>query len=447
MKKQFKIITALMTAGVLMLGLAGCFSEGGTGRSPYEVATDLGEAKTEGEWLSEIIDGETMLHRLYTEAKADGYEGSFVDFMKEIGYGDTSAVATNRALMSSVMVVSRFDRIKNDALFGGSTEQYTSMGSGVIYSIDREAGDAYVITNYHVVYSASSLGKETTPHISDALTLYLYGGVISGRKIEATYVGGAMQYDVAVLKVENSEVLKKSAAVAITVGDSDAVTVGEKVFAVGNPEGEGFSVTSGVISVDAENIDVRLADNSGTASMLEMRTDVPINHGNSGGGLFNAEGKLVGIVNARSERTGVVDFGYAIPSNLVISVAQNIIDNSKTNTSRGALRATLGVTMEVTDSKGVFDEKTGKAYTMQTIMVKDIEMGSAAFGKLREGDVFYSIKVGNGKEKIITRMYMLTPPLFDVRKGDKVEIVVARGEEIVTVVIEYNNNSDFTLYA
>lgn len=446
MRKQIKIFTAFLTAGVLMLGLAGCFFDEKTERTPYEVATELGEVGSEGEWLSQVIDGETMLHRLYTEAKADGYEGSFVDFMKEIGYGDTSAVATNRALMSAVTVVCRFDRQKSDSLFGSSTEQYTSMGSGVIYSLDRDAGDAYIITNYHVVYSASSLGKEITAHISDSISLYLYGGIISGRQIEATYVGGAMQYDIAVLKVEGNEVLKNSAAMAVTVGDSDALTVGEKVYAVGNPEGEGFSVTSGVVSVDAENIDVKLADNSGTASMLEIRTDVPINHGNSGGGLFNAEGKLVGIVNARSERTGVQGFGYAIPCNLAISVARNVIDNSKTNNSKGALRATLGVTMEVSDSKGVFDEETGKAYTMQTVKVADVAVGSAAFGKLREGDVFYSIKVGNGKEKIITRMFMLTPPLFDVRKGDKVEIVVARGEETVTVVIEYNNNSDFTLY-
>ena len=405
MRKQFKIITAVVTAGALMLALAGCFfDEKKTGRTPYEVATELGEAKTEGEWLSEVIDGETMLHRLYKEAKADGYEGSFVDFIKEIGYGDHSAAATNRALRSSVMVVNKFERTKGETLFGGSTESYTSMGSGIIYSLDREAGDAYVVTNYHVVYSAASSGKESTPHISDSITLYLYGGVISSGKIAASYVGGAMQYDIAVLKVEGSEVLKNSSALAVTAGDSDAITVGERVYAVGNPEGEGFSVTSGVISVDAENIDVKLADNSATVSMLEIRSDVAINHGNSGGGLFDAEGKLVGIVNARSERTGVENFGYAIPSNLALSVAQNVIDNSKSNNSKGALRARLGVTMEVSGSKGVFDEKTGKAYVMQTVSVVDVVAGSPAFGKLQEGDVFYSIKVGNGKEKIITRM-------------------------------------------
>ncbi len=442
MRKYGKVFTAFILSGALIMSLTACST--GSSRNPYEVARELGYDGTQGSWMSQNVGSSTEIEKLYEAAKADGYAGSFVDFLKEIGYTTNYAPGVNEALMSSVMVVSNFERLK-EGLFGNSTEEYSSVGAGVIYSLDKEKGNAYVITNYHVLYSSSSLGRETIAHMSDNIDLYLYGGVVKGRAVEASYVGGAMEYDIAVLKVENSTLLKESPACAITAADSDAVVLGETVYAVGNPNAEGFSVSSGVVSVDVEYIDVKLADDSGTTSMLEMRTDAPINHGNSGGGLFNREGKLVGIVNARSEKSGVENFGYAIPSNLALAVAQNIIDNSLINKSKGALRAMLGVTVQVVDSQGVYDKELNKAYVMQSVAVQEVSLSGAAQGKLRKGDVLYSIQIGDGKQRIITRMHMLTNALFDVRKGDVVKVTVARGTETVTVEITFDQNVDFTL--
>lgn len=443
MRKYGKIFAAFILSGVLLVSLTACGL--GKSRNPYEVAKDLGYDGTQGSWMSQNVGSGTEIRNLYEAAKADGYTGSFVDFLKEIGYTAKSAPGVNASLMSSVMVVSNFERVK-DGLFGNSTEAYSSVGAGVIYSLDKEKGNAYIITNYHVLYSGSSLGRETIPHMSDDIDLYLYGGTVKERAVDASYVGGAMEYDIAVLKVENSNVLRDSPACAVTAADSDTVTLGETVYAVGNPNAEGFSVSSGVISVDVEYIDVKLADDSGTTSMLEMRTDAPINHGNSGGGLFNSEGMLVGIVNARSEKTGVENFGYAIPSNLALAIAQNIIDNSLINKSKGAFRAVLGVTVHVADSQGVYDKELNRAYVMQSVAVQEVSLSGAAQGKLRKGDVLYSIQVGNGRERIITRTHMLTNALFDVRKGDVVKIIVSRGMETVTVEITFDQDADFTLY-
>ena len=453
MKKRYvKIVTAVSLLSAFALTLTSCTLGFGNfvTRNPYEVATDLGYTDSIGAWLAGNTAPSTEARRMYEEAKADGYEGSYVDFLKETGYSSDETGSVNRALMSTVSVVCQFEmNAKTEiggSLFDNGTQGYVSMGSGVIYSLDRANGSAYIVTNYHVVYSNYSLGKESIAHISDDITLYLYGGEITGREISASFVGGTMEYDIAVLRVENSEVLKESSAMAIAAADSNALTVGDRVYAIGNADAEGMTVTSGVISVDAEHIDIELADGKTTASMLVLRTDAPINHGNSGGGLYDASGRLVGIVNARSEADGVLGFGYAIPVNLALSVAQNIIDNSKLNDSKGAMRAMLGISVQVADTQSVFDEETDRAYVMETVTVVEVNYGGAAYGKLKSGDVLYSVQIGDGKPQKITRMFMLTNVLFNVRKGDTVKIVVAREDETVTVEIVYDSNSMFTLY-
>lgn len=444
LKKWIAIPAALIMAGGLVLVAPACGGGNSLRRNPYSVATGLGYEETIGKFMAETQGSSTESYRLYEDAKKDGYSGSFVDFLKELGSASDPVTATNRALMSTVMVVCNFER-NSSSIFGQNSEAYSAMGGGIIYSLDREKGDALVLTNYHVIYNEASKGT-TKSKVCEDIDLYLYGGVTSERKIDATYVGGAMQYDIAVLKIEGSEELKNSSCVAATIGNSDAVSVGEKVYAIGNPDASGFSVTSGVVSVDAEYIDIDLADGSASVSMLEIRTDAPINHGNSGGGLYNERGELVGIVNARSERSGVEHFGYAIPVNLAIAVGQNIIDNSRVNSSQGALRAMLGITVSTTDKQGVFDEDAGRAYILETVTVQDVSLGTVSFGKLHKGDVLYSVKIGDGPERIITRQHILTTALFDVRKGDTVKLTVSRGEETVTLEFEFADDKYFNIY-
>ena len=134
----------------------------------------------------------------------DGYE-SVID-----GYESVISAASAKGLRSAVSIVCNF---KATVQQGGwrpgygstTTKEYSSAGSGVIYQLDKNEGDAFIITNYHVVYDASS-NRENG--ISDDISVYLYGSATEERAIKATYVGGSIYYDIAVLRVEDSELLK-----------------------------------------------------------------------------------------------------------------------------------------------------------------------------------------------------------------------------------------------
>ncbi len=439
-------------ASVMLFGLCACTQNHTT---VYEVATQLGYEGDETGWIAGLTGSATEARKMYDEAVSDGYAGTYVDFLKEIGYsGQTDHTASvANALMSVVSIRCAFTVETTSG--GGFGRPFTktestvySAGSGVIYYLDKQAGDAYIVTNYHVVYEPTSKGNEATAHISDNIEVYLYGALYGSETsaIAATYIGGTMEYDIAVLRVQNSALLKESYSVPLKAVDSDAILAGERVYAVGNAEGKGISVTEGVVSVDAEYITMTQPDKSSAVSRLVIRTDAPVNHGNSGGGLFNADGKLIGVVNARSEETDVVAFGYAIPSNLALAVVQNIIDNSAVNDSKGALRAMLGVTVQITDSKSVFHEDTQRAYITETVAIKDVNFGSAAYGKLKAGDVIYSLRINDGTEKVVTRMHMLGNTLFNVRKGDTVKITLSRDGKTETVSLVFDQDSYFTVY-
>lgn len=457
-KKKTALLLSAALAGVMTISLCACdLFEGDPvfdNKTPYEIATEQGYDGSPESYLASVIGvgsgGDSQVRIAYEEAKKEGYTGTFLDFLQtylSLSVNDSANI--NRALTSVVSIRCGFQESLGGYRPSSNTQSVTSAGSGVIYSLEKENGNAYVITNYHVVYNADSVGTETTAHVSDNISLYLYGGELSSGAIRATYLGGAMNYDIAVLKVEGSEVLKQSSARAVVSANSDAVTVGEAAYAIGNPEGEGISVSGGIVSVDAEYIEIKSSDESTTLTMLEMRTDAPVNHGNSGGGLFDKDGKLVGIVNARSEETGVTAFGYAIPANLALSIAQNIIDNAPSG-SRGALRATLGITVMTADSSSVYDATAQKTYIMETVTVQGVQSGAAA-SSLKAGDVFYSVKVTSHNDnervnKVITRRHQIYSILFNMRLGDTLEITVSRGDELVTEKVVYSESSQFTLF-
>ena len=211
-----------------------------------------------------------------------------------------NVLAATKALLSAVTVTCRFEKLTT----AGIKEGY-STGSGVIFKLDKANGDAYVITNHHVVYDETS---NTKNRISPDINLFLYGQEYADYKIPATYVGGSMQYDLAVLKVSASQVLMKSNAIAAEFADSDSVSVLDLAIAIGNPEGETLSATVGYVNVDSEEIDnpaiEKTQNSSGNTlnTLRVMRIDAAVNHGNSGGGLFNEKGQLIGIVNAKIVR-------------------------------------------------------------------------------------------------------------------------------------------------
>lgn len=178
--------------------------------------------------------------------------------------------------------------------------QYVSdgAGSGVIIS-----KDGYVITNNHVIFNSNS------NKVADSITVRLS----SGKEYSARLVGRDADADIALLKVEADDL---SPAV---VGDSSKLKVGETVVAVGNPLGElGGTVTCGIISATNRKISV----DSNKMNLIQI--DAAVNPGNSGGGMFNMKGELVGIVNAKSSGSDIDGLGFAIPVNDAISVVEEL---------------------------------------------------------------------------------------------------------------------------
>ena len=186
-----------------------------------------------------------------------------------------------------------------------------SAGSGFVLS-----KDGYILTNYHVVKGAETV----------TVTLY------SGDEMDAKYIGGEEDYDIAVIKVEAEDLQP------VTLGDSSTLNVGDHVLAVGNPLGElTFSMSGGMVSCVDRAINV-----DGTPFNM-IQTDTSINPGNSGGPLFNQYGEVVGIVSAKyassSNGDAVEGLGFAIPMNDVFSMVKDIMTNGYVTN-----RAYLGIT-------------------------------------------------------------------------------------------------------
>ncbi|MDD8048000.1 MAG: trypsin-like peptidase domain-containing protein [Thomasclavelia sp.] len=212
----------------------------------------------------------------------------------------------------SVVAITTENVTTNNYWYGNQVE--SGAGSGVVIS-----EDGYIITCAHVVSSANSIKVETS----------------DGKEYTAKLVGSDTSQDIAVIKIE------ASGLTAATIADSDKVIQGEESFAVGNPEGNfSGSITSGIVSALNRSITVSLDDDSdsqqsnpyssyqsssNTVTLTVLQTDAAVSPGNSGGGLFNADGELIGIVNAKSSDTDSEGLGFAIPSNTAIKIAKEIM--------------------------------------------------------------------------------------------------------------------------
>lgn len=395
--KKFKTAIAALLVCVCFFVFAACTGE--QGKSAYEVAVENGYTGTETEWL-ESLKGE----------KGDASDD---------GMNDVAA----RSLLSTVSI---------NAVFGSGT----SLGSGVIVELDKENGDAYIVTNYHVVYyqPTNAWGQSVgTGSVSDDIRLYLYGQEYTDYAISAEYIGGSLEQDIAVLKVTGSDVLKNSSATAATA-DISQLYAGESVVAVGNPSGAGLSVTKGIVSVDSEEIEITLADNSTTGTLRVIRVDAAINSGNSGGGLYDTEGNLVGIVNAKIESASIENMAYAIPASVACGIADNIIKQYESGVSApvSVNKAEIGVQTEITFSKAVYDADAQATRIVQTVAVAGVTTNGSASGHLRVGDELISITF-EGKEYALDRSYKLSDFLYYYSQGDTLTLKVSRGGKDVTV--------------
>ena len=390
--------------------------------SCYLLAQDPIDYLTKEE-VQQMID-----NGMYGEITVEGGD----NYNVTINNADRDNVSAAKAILSSVSIKCVF---KTTSYGLSASREKVSAGSGVIYKIDKNKGDAYVITNYHVVYHNQS---NTENGISKDISLYLYGQESAEYAIPATYIGGSMNYDIAVLKVTGSKVLAESNAVPIEIADSDEVAVLDRAIAVGNPEDLGLSATLGYINVDSEYITMEGADGATTIQIRVMRTDTSVNSGNSGGGLFNSNGELIGIVNAKLTQSD--NMSYAIPSNFVKYVADNIIHYCDGTEYEGVYRCYLGITVSASKKYTEYDKETGVVHKREQISVDTVDKNGLANGLIEVGDIINSITV-DGVTYDVDRMHIVTDTMLNARVGSKVTVNVTRDGKKIDVAINITKDS------
>jgi len=383
---------------------------------------------------------EITVNDLYQAALEAGFTGSMLDFIDtyvDVTVTNDYTKAVQKGLRSSVSVRALFRRVEIiNPIFGiprETTVEYGSAGSGVIYKLDKSSGTAYIITNHHVVYDSNS---NTSNKISDEIYISLYGLEQPSNQIRATYVGGSETYDIAVLKVTQSEIIKNSMAGKISYVNSDNLQAGDVAIAIGNPENNGISTTQGIISLESEYIEMANSNNTDSITYRVMRVDTGINSGNSGGGLFNANGDLIGIVNAKMVDTSIESIGYAIPSNIVINVSDNIIYHSDNKANEKVKKAFLGITMKVDETIVSYNENVDRIVIKESVKVDSINVGSLASLYFEVNDEIVSITL-KGVTYQINRLYQISDLLLKVRSNDTVTFTVNRNSVITDLEIKF----------
>lgn len=378
-------------------------------------------------------DTEITLDEIYQKWLEENPNGDYSTFVKEVLSGEGSvgnAYVVNKALLSSLKVYTEFTRTV--ALSAYKSENTIEMGAGsaVIYKITDEY--TYFITNYHVIYNknqnkdskiatkitcylygSESVPEETKETTEDGYQIYDYGF----GAIDCEYVGGSATADIALLKTK-TETIKAINSDIKEVKFASDYHVGETAIAIGNPDDDGISVTQGIISVDNEFIS--LSVDGVSRSYRSMRIDTPLYPGNSGGGLFNVYGELIGITNAGN--TSDQNINYAVPLDIVKPVIENIYHYANGFVNK----ITLGVTVQKGDSMYVYDETTGYGKVVSDVNVIEVAENSiASYLGLKVDDKILAFKV-NTNEYELEQFFNLGDFLYGVRAGDVISFKCLR---------------------
>lgn len=445
MKKRFSLIALTVIILITIIALASCVNAP-TGSSAYEIAVRNGFTGSESEWL-ESLKGMSA----YETAVKNGFVGSESEWLASLtnntvensysftANGNNVAAAASVGLKSIVSVYCKH-YVLTTSFFGQTQRRETeSAGSGVIYKLAND-GSVYIITNHHVVYENSS---EESDKISKDIRVYLYGMEGDSQyAIPATYIGGSLNYDIAVLKVSGNNIIKTAASqgriAEVMFADSNAIRVGETAIAIGNPEAGGISVTCGIVSVDSEYITMTAVDERTRIQLRVIRTDAAVNGGNSGGGLFDDTGKLIGVVNAKVSDTQVENIAYAIPCNVAKAIADNIIYYNQEQGKNSVMRVLIGITLKSNIFTTVID-KDGYLVKREQVTVESINTDSIVKDVLQINDVLNSIEIGDKVTKI-ERRHQLIDAMLDARVGEKITLHFTRNgvEDSATITITSN---------
>ncbi len=379
----------------------------------------------------------------------------FLDLFLNFDLLTDNSNSINSCLRSAVKVFAEFPMTtyvnKGHGLFDYQEIKYVELveGSGIVYDTTSSPDYIYFVTNYHVVYES---GTTENNKISGAIHIYLYGsesepdvnnsnsGYVTEYgydeyAIECDYVGGSLASDIAVLKALKTDVYAvNDGVVPVEFADVDEygsyLTVGETCFTIGNSEGMGLSVTQGIISVDSETIQLNIAGEY--LNYRSIRIDTAVYSGNSGGGLFNKYGKLIGIVNAGNTSDEAIN--YAVPLSIAKGTADNIIYFSL-NPVNGKFKSCAytptidNMTLSSKNSKYVYDDTTKTGRIEEDVVVSYVTAnGFQAELGIESGDIIRAITV-NAKTTNIIRSYQILELNLTLRPGDMISYTYERVNE------------------
>ena len=307
---------------------------------------------------------------------------------------------------TTVMQSNNYDSIY-DYYFGGgdgnskgSTYEQQAAGSGII--VDQTDSELLIVTNNHVIEDADSLKIQ-------------FDGMSSDKAVDGYIKGTDSTKDVAVVAVKLKDIPKATLNTIkkATLGDSDKVSVGEGVVAIGFALGYGQSVTTGIVSAKDREANIE------NKTMKLLQTDAAINPGNSGGALFNMKGEVIGINSAKYASDEVEGMGFAIP----MSKAQSIIENLMNQETRDKLTSNYGF-LNIT-GQDVSSEEAEKYNVPEGVYVSGTtDGGAAANAGIQRGDII--TKLGN---TTITTISQLKEELQYYKAGETVEVTIQRNSD------------------
>lgn len=315
---------------------------------------------------------------------------------KEVTVTDTGIADAVEKLYDAVVVVGSY----KDGILSSS-------GTGFVY--DEDDKYAYILTNSHVIDSATSIKvKFTNDNIEDV-----------------ELVGNDSYSDIAVLKIDKDKVIKIA-----EIGTNENLRVGDTVFAIGAPLDNEYSwtVTRGILSGKDRLVDVSVSS-TGNADwvMSVLQTDAAINSGNSGGPLANSNGEVIGITNMKLVSDGVEGMGFAIPIEDAVNYAGQLRENGKIE------RPFLGISMlDSSDTYNLARYRISLDANIEGAVVIETQDGSpASDAKLQMGDVITKIE-----DYEVTSVARLKYYLYKYAPGDKVKITYVRNGKTTTATIK-----------
>lgn len=308
------------------------------------------------------------------------------------------SVRVEGTAVQSQNIPEEFKKFFGDDLPEGPSQPFEGLGSGVII----DAAKGYVLTNNHVINQAQKISIQLN----------------DGREFDAKLIGSDDQSDIALLQIQNPSKLTQ-----ITIADSNKLRVGDFAVAVGNPFGLGQTATSGIISaLGRSGLNLEGLENF-------IQTDASINRGNSGGALINLNGELIGINTAiLAPGGGSVGIGFAIPSNMARTLAQQLIDFGEIK------RGLLGIkgTEMTADIAKAFKLDVQRGAFVSEVMPNS---GSAKAG-IKSGDIITSL---NGKP--LTSFAELRSRIATTEPGTKVKLGLLRNGKPLEVEVTLDTST------